>query len=156
MGQEAAALAATEVAFMLQAGQRRALQFTIAPGPAVTPHQEPLQWYGVDNCGKILHWCSRKLGIGNLSVLFNLLLAERKLEGYVLLFCEVVSLIGSSMTLSHIFNLKFFLLWISSHFSHYVCTCNSDLTAATVMLLEKLVLLELFPHVIKNANNPGY
>ncbi|XP_075661652.1 uncharacterized protein LOC142631389 [Castanea sativa] len=41
--QEAAALAATEVAFMLQAGQRRALQFTIAPGPAVTPHQEPLQ-----------------------------------------------------------------------------------------------------------------
>ncbi|KAL5544487.1 hypothetical protein UlMin_008271 [Ulmus minor] len=43
--QEAAALAATEVAFMLQAGQHRALQFTIAPGPAptVNPHQEPLQ-----------------------------------------------------------------------------------------------------------------
>ncbi|KAJ8772981.1 hypothetical protein K2173_028158 [Erythroxylum novogranatense] len=47
--QEAAALAATEVAFMLQAGQRRGLHFTIAPGPAVTPHQvatphqEPLQ-----------------------------------------------------------------------------------------------------------------
>ncbi|CAN6578164.1 unnamed protein product [Malus baccata var. baccata] len=41
--QEAAALAATEVAFMLQSGQRRGLQFTIAPGPAVTPHQEPIQ-----------------------------------------------------------------------------------------------------------------
>ncbi|EEF47864.1 uncharacterized protein LOC8263431 [Ricinus communis] len=47
--QEAAALAATEVAFMLQAGQRRGLQFTIAPGLAVNPHQaatpqqEPLQ-----------------------------------------------------------------------------------------------------------------
>ncbi|OVA09002.1 zinc finger protein [Macleaya cordata] len=43
--QEAAALAATEVAFMLQSGQRRGLQFTIAPPPgtAVTPHQEPLQ-----------------------------------------------------------------------------------------------------------------
>ncbi|KAH9777829.1 RING-CH-type domain-containing protein [Citrus sinensis] len=41
--QEAAALAATEVAFMIQAGQRRGLHFTIAPGPAVTPHQEPLQ-----------------------------------------------------------------------------------------------------------------
>ncbi|KAF5730156.1 hypothetical protein HS088_TW20G00527 [Tripterygium wilfordii] len=41
--QEAAALAATEVAFMIQAGQRRGLQFTIAPGPALTPHQEPLQ-----------------------------------------------------------------------------------------------------------------
>ncbi|CAN6585161.1 unnamed protein product [Malus baccata var. baccata] len=41
--QEAAALAATEVAFMLQAGQSRGLQFTIAPGPAVTPHQEPIQ-----------------------------------------------------------------------------------------------------------------
>uniref|UniRef100_A0A2N9J769 RING-CH-type domain-containing protein n=1 Tax=Fagus sylvatica TaxID=28930 RepID=A0A2N9J769_FAGSY len=48
--QEAAALAATEVAFMLQAGQHRALQFTIAPGPPMTiapgssstPHQEPL------------------------------------------------------------------------------------------------------------------
>lgn len=42
--QEAAALAGTEVAaFMLQAGQRRGLQFTLAPGPAVIPHQEPLQ-----------------------------------------------------------------------------------------------------------------
>ncbi|KAJ7956400.1 RING/FYVE/PHD zinc finger superfamily protein [Quillaja saponaria] len=41
--QEAAALAATEVAFMIQAGQRQGLQFTISPGPAVTPHQEPLQ-----------------------------------------------------------------------------------------------------------------
>ncbi|XP_044486891.1 uncharacterized protein LOC123211964 isoform X2 [Mangifera indica] len=41
--QEAAALAATEVAFMLQAGQRRGLHFTIAPGPPVTPHQEPPQ-----------------------------------------------------------------------------------------------------------------
>ncbi|KAH7529078.1 hypothetical protein FEM48_Zijuj05G0146000 [Ziziphus jujuba var. spinosa] len=41
--QEAAALAATEVAFMLQAGQHRGLQFRIAPGPAATPHQEPLQ-----------------------------------------------------------------------------------------------------------------
>ncbi|XVF54309.1 hypothetical protein PTKIN_Ptkin05aG0170900 [Pterospermum kingtungense] len=39
--QEAAALAATEVAFMIQAGQRRGVQFTIAPGPAATPHQEP-------------------------------------------------------------------------------------------------------------------
>lgn len=43
LNQEAAALAATEVAFMLQAGQRRGLHFTIAPGPPVTPHQEPLQ-----------------------------------------------------------------------------------------------------------------
>ncbi|XWS51135.1 hypothetical protein CRYUN_Cryun12cG0150800 [Craigia yunnanensis] len=41
--QEAAALAATEVAFMIQAGQHRGVQFTIAPGPAATPHQEPLQ-----------------------------------------------------------------------------------------------------------------
>ncbi|MCL7034046.1 hypothetical protein MKW94_023152 [Papaver nudicaule] len=47
--QEAAALAATEVAFMLQSGQRRGLQFTIAPPPppppgtAVTPHQEAVQ-----------------------------------------------------------------------------------------------------------------
>ncbi|KAG2675596.1 hypothetical protein I3760_12G012100 [Carya illinoinensis] len=39
--QEAAALAATEVAFMLEAGQRPGLQFAIAPGLAV-PHQEPL------------------------------------------------------------------------------------------------------------------
>ncbi|XVF09067.1 hypothetical protein REPUB_Repub07fG0059100 [Reevesia pubescens] len=41
--QEAAALAATEVAFMIQAGQHRGVQFTIAPGTAATPHQEPLQ-----------------------------------------------------------------------------------------------------------------
>ncbi|KAJ8628573.1 hypothetical protein MRB53_021896 [Persea americana] len=41
--QEAAALAAAEVAFVLQSGQRRGLQFTIAPGPTATPHQEPLQ-----------------------------------------------------------------------------------------------------------------
>ncbi|KAJ8647007.1 hypothetical protein MRB53_000030 [Persea americana] len=43
--QEAAALAATEVAFVLQSGQRRGLQFTIAPGPGViTAHQrESLQ-----------------------------------------------------------------------------------------------------------------
>ncbi|GAV60983.1 DUF3675 domain-containing protein/RINGv domain-containing protein [Cephalotus follicularis] len=41
--QEAVALAASEVAFMLQARQHRALHFTIAPNPAVTPHQEPLQ-----------------------------------------------------------------------------------------------------------------
>ncbi|OMP04793.1 Zinc finger, RING-CH-type [Corchorus olitorius] len=40
--QEAAALAATEVAFMIQAGQRRGV-LTITPGPAATPHQEPLQ-----------------------------------------------------------------------------------------------------------------
>jgi hypothetical protein len=38
--QEAAALAATQVAFVLQSGQRRGLQFTIAPGAAVTSHQE--------------------------------------------------------------------------------------------------------------------
>ncbi|XP_062116524.1 uncharacterized protein LOC133830554 [Humulus lupulus] len=37
-----AELAAAEVAFMLQAGQQRALHFTIAPGPAVTPTQEPI------------------------------------------------------------------------------------------------------------------
>ncbi|XP_030473525.1 uncharacterized protein LOC115691093 [Syzygium oleosum] len=41
--QEAAALAASEVAFMLQAGQRRGLQITIEPGPSVIPHQEPVQ-----------------------------------------------------------------------------------------------------------------
>ncbi|XWS48016.1 hypothetical protein CRYUN_Cryun13aG0035700 [Craigia yunnanensis] len=35
--QEAAALAATEVAFMIQAGQHRGVQISIAPGPAVTP-----------------------------------------------------------------------------------------------------------------------
>ena len=37
--QEAAALAATQVAFVLQSGQRRGLQFAIAPGPP-TLHQE--------------------------------------------------------------------------------------------------------------------
>ncbi|KAL2515923.1 RING/FYVE/PHD zinc finger superfamily protein [Forsythia ovata] len=53
--QEAAALAASEVAFMLQAGQHRGLQVTIAPipamtptpgatlGPAMTPRPEPVQ-----------------------------------------------------------------------------------------------------------------
>ncbi|GMI95266.1 hypothetical protein like AT3G47550 [Hibiscus trionum] len=41
--QEAAALAATEVAFMIQAGQRQGVQVTIAPGPSATPHHEPLQ-----------------------------------------------------------------------------------------------------------------
>ncbi|CAK9138109.1 unnamed protein product [Ilex paraguariensis] len=35
--QEAAALAAAELAFMLQSRQHRGLQVTIAPGPAVTP-----------------------------------------------------------------------------------------------------------------------
>lgn len=43
LNQEAAALAASEVAFMLQAGQRRGLQITIEPGPSVIPHQEPVQ-----------------------------------------------------------------------------------------------------------------
>ncbi|KAJ6429424.1 hypothetical protein OIU84_020951 [Salix udensis] len=40
--QEAAALAATQVAFVLQSGQQRGLQFTIAPGPSATPLQEPV------------------------------------------------------------------------------------------------------------------
>jgi hypothetical protein len=40
--EEASALAAAEVAFMLEAGQRRGLPFTGAPGPIQTPHQEPL------------------------------------------------------------------------------------------------------------------
>ncbi|CAL1370636.1 unnamed protein product [Linum trigynum] len=40
--QEAAALAATQVAFVLQSGQRHGLQFTIASGPPVTTHQEPV------------------------------------------------------------------------------------------------------------------
>ncbi|ERM94474.1 hypothetical protein AMTRI_Chr04g190200 [Amborella trichopoda] len=40
--QEAAALAATEVAFVLQSGQARGLQFAIAPGAAAS-RQEPLQ-----------------------------------------------------------------------------------------------------------------
>lgn len=39
---EAAALAATQVAFVLQSGQRRGLQFTIASGPHVAPHLEPV------------------------------------------------------------------------------------------------------------------
>ncbi|KAM7475628.1 hypothetical protein LguiB_022871 [Lonicera macranthoides] len=48
--QEAAALAASDVAFMVQTGQHRGLQVTIAPGPAaatpgpsvaVSPHPEP-------------------------------------------------------------------------------------------------------------------
>ncbi|KAE9595615.1 hypothetical protein Lal_00030562 [Lupinus albus] len=37
--QEAAALAATQVAFVLQSGQHRSLQFAIAPGPTVHPEQ---------------------------------------------------------------------------------------------------------------------
>ncbi|XVE56927.1 hypothetical protein DITRI_Ditri04bG0050100 [Diplodiscus trichospermus] len=41
--EEAAALAAAEVAFMIQAGQRRGIHISIAPGSAVTPRQEPLQ-----------------------------------------------------------------------------------------------------------------
>ncbi|KAF2291911.1 hypothetical protein GH714_036083 [Hevea brasiliensis] len=40
--QEAAALAATQVAFVLQSGQHRGLQFTIASGPHVAPHQDPV------------------------------------------------------------------------------------------------------------------
>ncbi|EEF39927.1 membrane associated ring finger 1,8, putative [Ricinus communis] len=40
--QEAAALAATQVAFVLQSGQHRGLHFTIASGPQVTAHQEPV------------------------------------------------------------------------------------------------------------------
>ncbi|XP_022776873.1 uncharacterized protein LOC111318344 [Durio zibethinus] len=38
--QEAAALAATQFAFMLQSGQHRGMHFTIDSGPVVTPHQE--------------------------------------------------------------------------------------------------------------------
>ncbi|XP_059648842.1 uncharacterized protein LOC132294853 isoform X2 [Cornus florida] len=37
--QEAAALAATQFAFVLQSGQNRGLQFAIASTPTVTPHQ---------------------------------------------------------------------------------------------------------------------
>ncbi|CAL0308112.1 unnamed protein product [Lupinus luteus] len=37
--QEAEALAATQVAFVLQSGQRRGVQFAIAPGPTVHPEQ---------------------------------------------------------------------------------------------------------------------
>ncbi|KAJ9187489.1 hypothetical protein P3X46_002940 [Hevea brasiliensis] len=40
--QEAAELAATQVAFVLQSGHRRGLHFTIASGPHVAPHQEPV------------------------------------------------------------------------------------------------------------------
>ncbi|KAF5185620.1 RING/FYVE/PHD zinc finger superfamily protein [Thalictrum thalictroides] len=40
--EEAARLAATEVAFLLQSGQRGGLQFTIAPAPAPIPRQEPV------------------------------------------------------------------------------------------------------------------
>ncbi|KAL0917038.1 hypothetical protein M5K25_012078 [Dendrobium thyrsiflorum] len=41
--QEAAAMAAAEVAFILQSGQGRSLQFTIAPESPATPQQEPHQ-----------------------------------------------------------------------------------------------------------------
>uniref|UniRef100_A0A2P2P338 Uncharacterized protein n=1 Tax=Rhizophora mucronata TaxID=61149 RepID=A0A2P2P338_RHIMU len=41
--QEAAALAATQVAFVLQSGQRRGLPFTIAPEAATTPPEEPVR-----------------------------------------------------------------------------------------------------------------
>ncbi|KAK7368394.1 hypothetical protein VNO80_10419 [Phaseolus coccineus] len=40
--QEAAALAATQVAFVLQSEQRRGLQFAIAQGPPMNTHQEQL------------------------------------------------------------------------------------------------------------------
>ncbi|CAN1313643.1 hypothetical protein LINPERPRIM_LOCUS29020, partial [Linum perenne] len=40
--QEAAALAATQVGFVLQSRQRRGLQFRIASGPPVAMHQEPV------------------------------------------------------------------------------------------------------------------
>ncbi|KAK8493213.1 hypothetical protein V6N13_021459 [Hibiscus sabdariffa] len=41
--QEAAAIAAANVAVMIQAPQPRAMHYSIAPGPSVTPQQEPLQ-----------------------------------------------------------------------------------------------------------------
>ncbi|KAK4756307.1 hypothetical protein SAY87_006434 [Trapa incisa] len=41
--QEAAALAASEVAFMIRAAHQRGLRFTIAPGGALIPIQEPHQ-----------------------------------------------------------------------------------------------------------------
>ncbi|KAK8921421.1 hypothetical protein KSP39_PZI020278 [Platanthera zijinensis] len=41
--EEAAALAAAEVAFILQSGRGRSLQFTIAPDTPATPQQEPHQ-----------------------------------------------------------------------------------------------------------------
>ena len=40
--QEAAALAATQVAIVLQSGQGRGLQFSIAPGATMPSHQEPV------------------------------------------------------------------------------------------------------------------
>lgn len=40
--QEAAALAATQVAFVLQSGQQRGLQFTIASAAPIAQHQEPV------------------------------------------------------------------------------------------------------------------
>jgi hypothetical protein len=39
--QEAAALAATEVAFILKSGQGRGVHFTIAPDSPATPQHEP-------------------------------------------------------------------------------------------------------------------
>jgi hypothetical protein len=39
--QEAAALAATEVAFILQSGQGTGVHFTIAPDSPTTPQHEP-------------------------------------------------------------------------------------------------------------------
>ncbi|KAJ8477462.1 hypothetical protein OPV22_021189 [Ensete ventricosum] len=41
--QEAAALTASEMAFILQSGQQRGLHFTLAPESPATPHQEPQQ-----------------------------------------------------------------------------------------------------------------
>ncbi|KAK8692960.1 hypothetical protein V6N13_070561 [Hibiscus sabdariffa] len=41
--QEATAIAAANVAIMIQAPQPRAIHYSIAPGPSVTPQQEPLQ-----------------------------------------------------------------------------------------------------------------
>ncbi|KAL9243239.1 hypothetical protein vseg_017151 [Gypsophila vaccaria] len=41
--QEAAALAASEVAYVIQAGQHRGLHFTISPTPALAQHPEPNQ-----------------------------------------------------------------------------------------------------------------
>ncbi|KAL4362696.1 hypothetical protein GQ457_04G036530 [Hibiscus cannabinus] len=41
--QEATAIAAANVAVMIQAPQPRAIRYSIAPGPSVTPQQEPLQ-----------------------------------------------------------------------------------------------------------------
>ena len=40
--QEAAALSATQVAIVLQSGQGRGLQFSIAPGATMPSHQEPV------------------------------------------------------------------------------------------------------------------